>query len=93
MPTKKLKINTIDLDSLNESPLIGIDKSADYSFELVSKDIIEHLSITDLKGKVIHESDINGNKFVFNYKANCKDMFVLRIRRQKHKGESHILIL
>ena len=93
MPTKKLKINMIDLDSLNESPLIGIDKSADYALELVSKDVIEHLSITDLRGKVIHESNINGNKFVFNYRANCKDMFLLKIRRQKQKSESHILIL
>ena len=93
MPAKKLKINKIDLDSLKETPVISIDKSADYSLELVSKDIIEHLSITDLKGKVIHESEINGNKFVFNYHANCKDMFLLRIKKQKQKNDSHILIL
>ena len=93
MAVKKLKINKIDLDSLKKSPVISIDKAAEYSLELVSKDIIEHLSITDLKGKVIHDSDINGNKFVFNYNANCKDMFLLKIRKRKQNGESQILIL
>ena len=93
MPAKNLKINKIDLDSLRETPVISIDKSRDYSFELTSTDSIEHLSITDLRGKIIHESDINGNKFVFTYHANCKDMFLLKIHKQKQKGDSHILIL
>ena len=93
MAVKKLKINKIDLDTLKESPVISIDKAAEYSLELVSKDIIEHLSITDLKGKVIHDSDINGKKFIFNYNANCKDMFLLKIRKRKQNGESQILIL
>jgi len=93
MPAKNLKINTINIDSLRETPVISIDESRDYTFELVSTDIIEHLSITDLRGKVIHESDINGNKFVFTYRANCKDMFLLKIHKQKQKGNSHILIL
>ncbi|MCX6286231.1 MAG: hypothetical protein NTY96_03890 [Bacteroidetes bacterium] len=92
MSVKKLKINKIDLDSLKKTPVISIDKSTNYLLEFVSKDIIKHLSIT-VKGKVIHESDINGNKFVFNYHANCKDMFLLKIRKQKQKSESHILIL
>jgi len=93
MTAKKLKINMIDLDSLKNSPIISIDKSTDYSLEFVSKTIIEHLSITDLNGKVIHESDIDGNKFVFNYRANCKDMFLLNIRKKDQKDESQILIL
>ena len=93
MRSKKLKINKIDLDSLKETPVITIDRSEDYLLEFVSADVIEHLSITNLRGKVIHESDIRGNKFVFNYKANCKDMFLLRIRRRKQKGESQLLIL
>ena len=93
MPAKKLKINKINLDSLEKTPVISIDKSADYSLELVSENIIKHVSITDLQGKVIHESDINGNKFVFTYHANCKDMFLLKIRKQKQKGESQILVL
>jgi hypothetical protein len=93
MSIKKMKINKIDLDTLKDTPVISIDKSRDYSLELVSKDLIEHVFITDLKGKVIHESDINGNKFVFNYHANCKDMFLLKIKKQKQEGESQILIL
>ena len=93
MPVKKQKINKIDLDSLSETPVISIDKATDYYLELISKDIIKHIAITDLKGKLIHESDINGNKFVFNYKANCKDMFLLKIHKQNQKGESQILIL
>jgi hypothetical protein len=93
VPVKKLKINRIDLDSLKKNPVISIEKSADYSLELVSKDIIEHLSITDLTGKVIHESKISGNKFVFNYRANCKDMFLLRIKKKKQTAISQILIL
>ena len=93
MPAKKLKINKIDLDSLKDTPVITIDKSTDYSLELVSKDIINHISITDLQGKVVHESDINGNTFVFNYHANCKDMFLINIQKQKQKDETQILIL
>ncbi len=93
MPVKKLKINKIDIDSLDKTPVITIDKSTDYSLELISKNIIKHITITDLEGKVVHESDINGNKFVFTYHANCKDMFLLNIKKQKQKGESQILIL
>lgn len=93
MPVKKLKINKIDLDTLKENPVISIDKSTDYSLELVSKNTIRHISITDLAGKLIHESEINGNKFVFNYHANCKDMFLISIRKDKQKEESQILIL
>ncbi len=93
MAAKKLKVNRIDIDCLKETPVITIDKATDYSLELVSKSIIEHLSITDLNGKVVHESDINGNTFVFNYRANCKDMFLLKIQKQNQEGESQILIL
>jgi hypothetical protein len=93
MPAKKLKISKVDLDTLKSTPVISIDKSADYSIELVSKDIIEHIRITDLEGRSLHESDINGHQFVFNYKANCKDMFLLNIRKKKQKEESQILIL
>jgi|APCry1669188910_1035180.scaffolds.fasta_scaffold00076_18 bacillopeptidase F (M6 metalloprotease family) len=93
MPAKKIKINKIDIDSLDKTPVITLDKSTDYSLELISENIIKHITITDLKGNVIHESDINGNKFVFTYRANCKDMFLLNIRKQKQKHESQILIL
>ena len=93
MPDKKLKINKIDLDSLAKTPVITIDTSADCTLELNSEGLIEHISITDLKGKVIHESDINGNKFVFIYLARSRDMFLLKIKMQKQKGESRILIL
>ena len=93
MPDKKLKINKIDLDSLAKAPVITIDTSADCILELISEAIIEHVSVTDLKGKVIHESDINGNKFVFIYPAGGKDMFLLNIKMQKQKHESRILIL
>jgi len=93
MPKKKIKTQEINIDFLSKTPVIIIDKSADCLLELVSIDIIEHISITDLRGKSIHESDINGNKFVFTYPSGCKDMFLLKIRKQKHKAESQILIL
>jgi len=93
MPDKKLKINKIDLDSLANTPVITIDSSADCSLEMISEVIIEHVSVTDLKGKVIHESEIKGNKFVFIYPAKSKEILLLKIRRQKHKDESQILIL
>ena len=93
MPDKKLKINKIDLDSLAKAPVITIDTSADCILELISEAIIEHVSVTDLKGKVIYESEINRSKFVFIYPARSKEMFLLKIRKQKHKGESQILIL
>jgi hypothetical protein len=91
MPDKKLKINKIDLDSLAKAPVIIIDTSADFILELNSEVIIKHVSVTDLKGKVIYGSDINGNKFVFIYPARSKDMFLLNIKKQI--GESHLLIL
>lgn len=93
MRGKKLKINKIDIDTLKDTPVITIDKSSDYSLELVSKDIINHVSITDLQGKIVYESDINGTTFVFNYLANCKDMFLINIQKQKQKGETQLLIL
>ncbi|MEI6886559.1 MAG: hypothetical protein WCO02_18865 [Bacteroidota bacterium] len=93
MRGKKLKINKIDIDTLKDTPVITIDKSTDYSLELVSQDIIDHISITDLHGKVVHESDINRTTFVFNYRDNCKDMFLINIQKQKQKGETQILIL
>ncbi len=91
MRAKKLKINTIDLDSLKENPVISLDKSTDYTLEFVSKHIVEHISVTDIKGKAIHESGINGTHFIFNYRHGCKDMVLLRI--QKQKDETRILIL
>jgi hypothetical protein len=93
MPARKLKINSIDIDSLEKTPVIIIGKSAGYSLELISDNIIEQVTITDPGGKVIHHSVINGNKFVFTCQANCKDMFLLNIKMQKQKDESRILIL
>ena len=93
MTKKKLKINKIDLDDLKNTPVITIDKTSEYSLEMFSKKIIKHLTITDLTGNIVHESDINANQFVFNYHANCKDMFILKIKKDKQKRESHIMIL
>lgn len=93
MPARKLKINKINLDSLEKTPVISIDKSTDYSLEFISENIIEQVSVTDPRGKEIFGTTVNGNKFVFTYYTDCKDMFLLKIRRQKQKGESHILIL
>jgi len=93
MPPEKLKFNKIDLDSLNENLIISIDQSADYNFEMVSGDIIDHLTITDLIGNIIHESDINSIKFVFNYSGSSRQMFLLKIRKHRQQGESRILIL
>lgn len=93
MPVKKLNIIRIDLDSLEKTPVIDIEKSADYSLEFTSKHIIGHLSVSNLAGKVIHESGINGSRFIFRYSSGCKDLLLLKVRLQKQKKETQILVL
>jgi hypothetical protein len=93
MPARKLKINKIDIDSLEKDPVIIIDKSTDYSLEFISETIIDQVSITDLGGTVIYLSDISGKKFVFTYHAGCKDMFLLKIKMHNQRDESQMLIL
>ena len=93
MPVKKLKIIRIDLDSLEKTPVIDIERSTDYSLEFTSKQVIGHLSVSDPAGKVIHESGINGSRFIFRYSGGCKDLLLLSVRLQKQKKETQILIL
>lgn len=93
MPKKKVDIIRINLDALNKTPLIGLEKSADYFLEMISENVIEHVSVASLCGKVIFESDIAAKTFVFTYKAACKDMLLLRIKQFKHPEIKQILIL
>jgi len=93
VPQKKSDIIRIDLDSLGKTPLIGLGRAADYFLELVSENIIEHLTVTSHNGKTIYQSDINGNKFVFAYHAACRDMFLLEIKLEKQKTGLQILVL
>jgi len=93
VPQKKIDIIRVNLDALNKTPVIGLEKSADYFLEMMSENIIEHISVASLRGKVIFESVIERNTFVFTYQSGCIDMLLLRIRLRNQPAGLQILVL